>query len=165
MGRLDRVSMERASLEIALCTRAIERGMPFLGICGGMQTLAVAMGGSLIQDIATQCPDAGLHEQPTSPDLPWHGLRTEKGWEWLGERVNSTHHQAIDRPGSLSVVGRAPDGIIEAVIVKDHPFAIGVQWHPEWLDKALFFKLIQCCPSGKHKTTTIVFPSCGDSKM
>ena len=98
-----------------------------------MQAQAVALGGSLVQDIRTADPAALDHEQPTDPATPGHPLRTAPGWAWLGDAVNSTHHQAVDRLGPLVAVAHAPDGVVEAVTLPGHPFYVGVQWHPELL--------------------------------
>ncbi|MBN2800840.1 MAG: gamma-glutamyl-gamma-aminobutyrate hydrolase family protein [Deltaproteobacteria bacterium] len=145
-GRLDRVAPDRTVLELALARGALERGIPTLGVCGGMQVMAVAAGGSLVQDLWG--PPATLaHEQPTDPATPWHEVRV---WgparRWLDERepVNSTHHQAVERPGAgLEVCGVAPDGVIEVIVAVSHPFAVGVQWHPERLgDPRLYRALV-----------------------
>ena len=84
--------------------------------------------------------------QPTDPNEVWHPvslssalLRKTYGTSMI--RVNSTHHQAVDDPGSLEVAGRAPDGVIEAVVAPDHRCAVGLQWHPEYLDMAPFAML------------------------
>lgn len=135
-GRLDRVDEARTGLELPLCAACLAEGVPVLGICGGMQALAVAAGGSLVQDIGAQVVGALEHEQPTDPAQPWHPVELEGALAAaLGPRVevNSTHHQAVADPGVLAVVGRAPDGVVEAVALPGHPFAVGVQWHPELL--------------------------------
>ncbi len=147
-ARLDRVDEDRTGLELGLAAFALETGLPVLGICGGMQALAVAAGGSLIQDIASQIPGAMEHEQPTDPAQPWHPVRLEPGRlsALFGAReiqVNSTHHQAVDQPGSLHIIGRAPDGVVEVVEHPAHPFCVGVQWHPELLHSAPFHGLVQ----------------------
>jgi putative glutamine amidotransferase len=143
-GRLDGVDEARAGMELALAAAAIERGIPILGICGGLQAMAVASGGSLVQDIGTQIVGALEHEQPTDPAGAWHPIQVEEGWKDLfPEAVNSTHHQALEHCGALQPVARAPDGVIEAAVVPGHPFAMGVQWHPEWLDGPLFSKLVE----------------------
>jgi putative glutamine amidotransferase len=91
-------------------------------------------------------PGALEHEQPTDPALPWHPLRVKSGWkEYFPEAVNSTHHQAIDQQGGLTPVAWAPDAVIEAAVLLGHPFAIGVQWHPEWLEGPLFSRLVEVC--------------------
>lgn len=138
-ARIDDVDDDRTDLELKLARYCVAHNVPFLGICGGMQALAVALGGTLIQDIRTQRPDALQHEQPTSPDEPWHALEVVPPYDQLiGPGANSTHHQAVDHPGPFQVIARAPDGVIEAIALPDHPFCIGVQWHPEWLDGRLF---------------------------
>ena len=87
---------------------------------------------TVIQDIATQVPDALEHEQPTDPATPWHKVVFEApARQWLGERlqVNSTHHQAVEDAGTLAACGWSGDGIVEA-IADPATFALGVQWHP-----------------------------------
>jgi putative glutamine amidotransferase len=134
-GRLDRVDAARTGLELALARRCLDEGLPLLGLCGGLQALAVAAGGTLVQDIASDL----AHEQDAPPTEASHPvrltaghLRDAAGVDTL--RVNSTHHQAIWEPGDLRITGRAPDGVVEAAEHAAHPFALGVQWHPELLD-------------------------------
>lgn len=138
LGRLDATDEGRAALELGLAKRAMEAGLPVLGICGGMQTMAVATGGSLWQDIEAQLPAAGDHEQASDPAGPAHAVRVEDpalialfGAARLG--VNSTHHQAVRDPGALELAGWADDGVVEVIWAPSHPFALGVQWHPERL--------------------------------
>jgi putative glutamine amidotransferase len=133
-GRLDAVDEGRTSTEIALARACLDRGIPILGICGGMQALVVAAGGTLIQDLPGADDTHLAHEQPTDPATPWHPVRIDPpGDRWLGVLVdaNSTHHQAVDDPGALIACGWASDGVVEVVTAPDHPFALGVQWHPE----------------------------------
>jgi len=142
-GRLDRVDPGRTDLELALARACIERDIPVLGICGGMQVLAVAAGGSLIQDIKTGIPEALEHEQTTDPAKTWHPVSLStclirKAYGVGMIRVNSTHHQAVADPGALEIVGRAPDGVVEAVEHPDLKCCAGVQWHPELIDTAPF---------------------------
>ena len=140
-ARLDRVDAGRTNLELALARAAIQADLPTLGICGGMQALAVAGGGSLFQDIKTQVPGALEHEQSSDPATPWHPITIESGllrkaYGCSILRVNSTHHQAVDDPGCFQVTARAPDGVIEGI---EHPSlrcCVGVQWHPEAIDPA-----------------------------
>lgn len=142
-GRLDTVDEGRTQLEMTLAKKAIEDNVPLLGLCGGMQVLAVVAGGTLIQDIATHDSNALEHEQPTDPATPWHPvlLESEKWQRWFNTneiQVNSTHHQAIDALGDCVVTGRAPDGIVEAIELPELDFCVGVQWHPELVDNTLF---------------------------
>ena len=140
-ARIDRVDHGRTSLELTLARAAIEADFPVLGICGGMQALAVAGGGTLVQDIRTQVDEAMEHEQRTDPSEPWHPITIQPGLihKAIGctlLRVNSTHHQAVDDPGCFVATAHAPDGVIEAI---EHPAlrcCVGVQWHPEYIDAA-----------------------------
>lgn len=126
----------RTDYEAALLLAAWGAGMPTLGICGGMQLMAVLAGGSLYQDLRLR-PGTAVHEQPHDRAQPGHGLRVSEGSRLAGAlgatttAVNSTHHQLVDDPGSLEPVAWAPDGVIEAVEGGPGPFVLGVQWHPE----------------------------------
>lgn len=127
-ARLDRVDQARTGLELALVRECRRRRKPLLGICGGMQALVVGLGGGLLQHVDG-------HEQDDDPARAGHALTCEAGWEWLGDAVNSTHHQAVDpaRLGETVVVARAADGVVEAVVVPGLRM-LGVEWHPELLD-------------------------------
>lgn len=145
--RLDPIDDERANSELGLARLCIERDIPILGVCGGMQTLAVATGGTLIQDIATERPDAMEHQQPTDPVEGWHQVLLEPSIlrQIFGRApvVNSTHHQAVADPGIFRVAGYAPDGLIEAIELPNHGFCVGVQWHPELLGVQPFRALVE----------------------
>ena len=134
------VHPNRDATDFALLDCVFREKKPVLGICYGLQSLNVFLGGSLVQDIPSEVVNAVGHngEDIRHPVTINVGSRLA---EWSGGRslvqVNSTHHQAIDRLGrSLQVSGRAPDGIIEAVegTVSDQ-FVIAVQWHPERISK------------------------------
>ena len=130
---------ERDAFEIALVRRAIERDMPLLGICRGMQVMNVARGGSLHQHL----PEVVGHEEHRrvlgSFDGADHDVRLAPGSlaaRAAGEEHHSTkshHHQAVDRVGDgLAVTGwAAMDELTEALEVPGSRFALGVQWHPE----------------------------------
>ena len=138
------VDPERDETEVRLARWALVEGVPLLAICRGIQVLNVALGGSLIQDIPSHVPDALVHQPGPGHDraAPRHAVVISAGSRLahivgLGNvpaelQVNSFHHQAIDRvaPG-LTVTAHAPDSIIEAVEWPQHPFLVGVQWHPE----------------------------------
>ena len=147
-ARVDKIDQKRTSLELGLARRCLATNKPLLGICGGMQAMVVASGGTLIQDIGTQMPNALEHEQPTDPATGWHtvSLRSGKWRSWFGAaqiQVNSTHHQAVSQLGGFEIVGTTEDGIIEAI---EHPmqdFCVGVQWHPELIDISIFTAMAQ----------------------
>ena len=134
------VDPERDESELLLTQAALQAGTPLLAICRGIQMLNVARGGTLYADITTQVPDALRHRpgegQPATASA--HLVRIEPGsrlraiLELQETTVNSFHHQAVRAVGAgLAVTARAPDGVIEGLELPDHPFFVGVQWHPE----------------------------------
>jgi putative glutamine amidotransferase len=130
----------RTAAELALLRGALARNLPVLGICGGQQLLAVALGGTLIQHIPDAVPDALPHEQPNPRSEPGHAISVVPGTllhRIVGRatmQVNSGHHQAVATPGPHAVVNAtAPDGVIEGIEDGRYRFALGVQWHPEFL--------------------------------
>jgi putative glutamine amidotransferase len=146
----------RTAAELDLTRGALARRMPVLGICGGEQLLAVALGGTLIQHIPDAVPAALAHEQPNPRDEPGHDVAIAPGTllaRIVGAaamRVNSAHHQAVATAGPAALVNaRAPDGIIEGIEATDAPFCLGVQWHPEFLidpgDRRIFDAFIAAC--------------------
>jgi putative glutamine amidotransferase len=137
---------DRDRTDFDLFAHARRSGTPTLAICRGLQVVNVALGGSLVQDLPSQRPEALEHEtdetrrrNKTRLD---HVVRVESGTRLSGIAgagelpVNSRHHQAIDRtaPG-LTVSAVAPDGVIEAVETAE-PWMLAVQWHPENLARA-----------------------------
>ncbi len=130
--------MGRTAYEQRVLRAALDADLPVLGICGGMQLLAVAAGGSLYQDIGDEVPGAFDHEQKMDPRKPGHRVRIVEGstlHSIVGAReiqVNSTHHQAVKDAGSAKVCAVAPDNIVEAIELPGK-LALGVQWHPELL--------------------------------
>ncbi|MGH2561650.1 MAG: gamma-glutamyl-gamma-aminobutyrate hydrolase family protein [Thermomicrobiales bacterium] len=135
------VSPLRDRFEIELVHAAIERDMPMLCICRGIQVLNVALGGTLIQDVADQYGKTIEHRQQDAgidSAEPGHRVQAESGghlealFGTTDIPVNSFHHQAIRDPApGLRIEGCADDGLIEAVSVPTASFAIGLQWHPE----------------------------------
>ena len=130
----------RTAAELALVQGALARNMPVLGICGGQQLLAVALGGTLIQHIPDSIAGALEHEQPNPRNEPGHPVAVVPGTQLhriVGTgsmQVNSAHHQAVADPGPHATVNAtAPDGVIEGVEDARYRFALGLQWHPEFL--------------------------------
>lgn len=131
----------RTQFELAICKLALARNIPILGICGGQQLLAVVLGGTLIQHIPDSIENCLAHEQPNPRDEPGHSVAITPGTllhRIVGKtdiQVNSAHHQAVDQVGNGTIINAiAPDGVIEGIELPqtDHPFCLGVQWHPEY---------------------------------
>lgn len=132
--------------EMGLIERALERDMPLLGICRGMQILSVAHGGRMHQHLDTTPGHeghGGFFGKSTE-----HGVVVERGSQLasiMGDSftVNSLHHQGVSDAGSLEVSARADhDGLIEGVERKDKKFCLGVQWHPERKGHDLLFSAL-----------------------
>jgi putative glutamine amidotransferase len=128
------VDMERDEVEIAAVRAARVAGLRVLGICRGLQLLAVADGGTLVSDVVSAGYDD--HWDETRQYEPVHGIDVKAGSLaelalGTAERVNSIHHQAVAEPGGvLTPTAWAPDGLIEAL---EGPDVLGIQWHPERL--------------------------------
>jgi len=136
------VDQERDEAELELLNLALQYKKPFLGICRGIQLINVGTGGTLYTDIRDQVPGALEHDFSVGfpRNHPAHSLKVNPGTRLakiLGSTsmmVNSLHHQGVKEIGSgVEPVAFAPDGLVEALEIRDHPFAIGVQWHPECL--------------------------------
>ncbi|SCL21567.1 putative glutamine amidotransferase [Micromonospora rhizosphaerae] len=125
---------DRDAGELALLTAALATDLPVLGVCRGMQLLAVAHGGALHQHL----PDVVGHDghRPAPGVYGAHPVRFTPG-SLAGsvmsgvDSVNSYHHQAVADPGGLTVTGWGEDGVVEAVEDPRRRFVLGVQWHPE----------------------------------
>ena len=146
----------RTAFELAIVKGALERDLPILGICGGEQLLAVALGGTLIQHIPDEVADCLAHEQPNPRTEPGHDVTLTAGSllaRIAGKKsipVNSAHHQAVKSvPDAITVNARSGDGVIEGIEDPARRFCIGVQWHPEYhispADTALFQAFIKAC--------------------
>ncbi|HEX3560220.1 MAG TPA: gamma-glutamyl-gamma-aminobutyrate hydrolase family protein [Pyrinomonadaceae bacterium] len=155
--RLGSVHPLRDSTDLLLLSASEERRIPLLAICYGMQILNVSRGGTLIQDIATEVPEAIKHEQGAPRERPSHRikLRAESLPAILTGResllVNSHHHQALEVCGrDLQATAWSADGLVEAVEdTRKGRWVVGVQWHPEmgWegeeLSRALFAAFVR----------------------
>ena len=128
------VSRERDLIELALAKQAMKDDRPMLGICRGIQTLTIAAGGSLIQDLPTE---PICHASRAERSSPYHTVKIEadsKLHEIYGVTeltTNSFHHQGADAIGSLRIIARAEDGVVEGLEKGGCRFVLGVQWHPE----------------------------------
>ena len=178
------VNPRRDAQELLLVHLAVDRQIPVLGICRGIQVLTAALGGKLYQDIKTQHDRPCIeHSQTIARGLPSHEVRLEKdsmlyglfGKETLA--VNSFHHQAVKEvPEGFRVTAMAPDGIIEGMESTAFRPILGVQWHPEcfilendrnmmpifgwFIDQARLFSRAK----GLHSKTIILDSHC-DSPM
>lgn len=148
----------RTDFELGITQAMLAADKPVLGICGGQQLLAVALGGSLIQHIPDEIKNPLAHEQPNPRNEPGHevticeGTLLHKIGGALRTAVNSAHHQAVkDVPGHVKINALASDGVIEGIEDPARKFCIGVQWHPEFhispVDAKLFEAFIQACRS------------------
>jgi putative glutamine amidotransferase len=148
------IEPERETTDFALLDLLVETRKPTLAICLGCQELNVARGGTLYLDLPTDGPPQSLaHDGKRGPAT--HPVQVEPGSllaRALGAagriEVNTRHHQGIARVGqAVRVTARADDGLAEGIELEDHPFCLGVQWHPEEIDddrqRGLFAALIE----------------------
>lgn len=144
--RLKEIEPPRDSVELETIKKALERDMPILGICRGIQTLNVAVGGTLFQDISSLISTEIEHSNAWNSVLDpktsqyHHPIEIDPSsrlFEIIGEKsivVNSYHHQSVkDVAPGFKVVARAPDGIVEGMESLNHSFVLGVQCHIELL--------------------------------
>jgi putative glutamine amidotransferase len=130
---------DRDAAEIALCLRALDRDLPVLGICRGMQLLNVALGGGLIQHLPDSVGHGDHRRSLGSFDNADHDVRLEPGslaaraCGELRHKTKSHHHQAVDELGEGLVASgwSVLDDLVEAIEVPSSRWALGVQWHPE----------------------------------
>lgn len=130
----------RTSFEIEIASRALEKNLPLLGICGGQQLINVVLGGTLIQHIPDEVPDCLNHIQPEARDKTCHSIRVLKETHLYhilqteNLAVNSIHHQAVKNPAPGVVINAlAPDGVVEGLEAPAYRFCMGLQWHPEFI--------------------------------
>ncbi|RVU55709.1 gamma-glutamyl-gamma-aminobutyrate hydrolase family protein [Anaerosphaera multitolerans] len=152
------ISPKRDAFESELMRAAIEKDIPLLAICRGMQLLNIVQGGSLYQDIDSQYKTSLKHINEEPFDKLVHSVEIIKdnpfGSVFKKDllEVNSLHHQAIKDLGSnLKVFSKSTDGLVEGIYMEDKKFICGVQWHPEFLyktcedNKNLLLKFIESC--------------------
>ncbi|NOZ72878.1 MAG: gamma-glutamyl-gamma-aminobutyrate hydrolase family protein [Chloroflexi bacterium] len=157
--RLGIVDAERDRVEILLARWAVAANKPIFGVCRGHQVMNVAMGGTMYQDVETMMVGADRHDfrgNGYARDFLSHSVQLQAD-SHVGRitgtqiAVNSLHHQAIRTIGQrVRVVGKSPGGVIEAIEIEGHPFAMGVQWHPEELVADpimlnLFRRFVEAC--------------------
>lgn len=151
------INRERDLAELLTARLAFNRQIPTLGICRGIQTLAIALGGKVAQDIQEAASPGTViikHTQDADRSEPTHSVRIADGsilsgiYEGETIHVNSFHHQAVAQPGPhFRITATAPDGTVEAIESTEHKAVMGVQWHPEWLEeegRRLFKWLVDC---------------------
>lgn len=140
--KLGTINTVRDHAELLTVKHAYNRNIPMLGICRGIQAIAISLDGHIAQDIS----DRTTHNHSQEEDRPvtTHEvtIRSEEIQASILQslyptptiRVNSFHHQAVDNPGKrFRTIATSPDGIIEAMESTEHKPIMGVQWHPEWL--------------------------------
>jgi len=147
---------ERTNFEIAMTKGSLDRKIPILGVCAGEQLLNVLLGGTLVQHIPDEIPNALEHQQPTPRTEAWHDVTVQTGTmlydivQTTRLSVNSNHHQAVKDTGEhVKVSAHADDGVVEAIEYTQHPFCLGVEWHPELEvssgDRAIMQAFIAAC--------------------
>jgi putative glutamine amidotransferase len=140
--KVDGVDLDRDRVEIQLLQDALQKELPFLGICRGLQVINVATGGSLYEDLVDQHPAHTRHqfsgEYPR--DYLAHEVQVDPASRLAGIlgstilKVNSLHHQGIrSLAPRLQSSALSPDGVVEAIELPSYPFGMAVQWHPECL--------------------------------
>ena len=128
----------RVAFELAITKAALKKNIPVLGICGGLQVINVALGGTIIQHIPEAVPLSLGHQQSAPPHEACHPIEVIRDTllhKITGQTdfsVNSFHHQAVREPGTGIIINaRAPDGVIEGIEAPQYRFCLGLQWHPE----------------------------------
>jgi putative glutamine amidotransferase len=135
--RTTKISHRRDQFEMTLLKEALDRDLPVLAVCHGMQLLSVHLGGTLDQHLADD-PKRIDHDPSDPTPSPVHKVHVDQGsplaeiFDGTEIAVNSAHHQGLDgAPDALQEIAWAEDGVLEGVVSRDHTFVVGVQWHPE----------------------------------
>ena len=162
--KLQEICPERDDFDFLLYRLAKEHSLPILGICRGFQLMNVSEGGKLYQDLSLKNTDSLKHSQGHGPSIPTHTVKVEPGskfYEILGKeeiRVNSFHHQAVKSTSeNVAISGKALDNVVEAIELKNYPFGLGVQFHPEMLQakeedmKKIFAALVSAAKEYREK--------------
>lgn len=145
------ITPDRDTFEMKLGKAVIAAGKPTLGICRGIQAMNVAAGGSLWQDIHSQCC-LGEHCPKDENDKPRHTVSLNgRLAEIIGcssVETNSYHHQSVKEvPAGADILAHTSDGVVEAFALRNHPYYLGVQWHPEldpdWVSEKIFTDFIK----------------------
>ena len=165
--RTRHVSQRRDRFELTLLGEALERDMPVLAICHGMQLLNVHLGGTLDQHLLDD-PKRLDHYRDRPIAEPAHSVSFTEGSllaDIVGEvraDVNTHHHQGLDDVSDvLEQVGWAEDGVLEAVVSRDHSWVVGVQWHPEAMapvdpiELAIFEAFVEACENYRGATAGV----------
>ncbi len=160
-----KIQLYRDDLEFRMFAQIYQTKKPILAICRGAQLVNVALGGTLFQDIPSECPSEIPHRQAEPKFSFSHSVSIQRDtplYALIGKermRANSFHHQAIKKLGSgLSVMAIADDGVIEAVYSTENRYLRAYQWHPERLcercedNKLLFENFIRACAAKKELT-------------
>lgn len=142
---------KRSSFDIELTKKALEKDIPFFGICAGMQALNIVRGGTLFQYIPEDLPHARNHQQEECRQVAVHDLDVKENTllykcnqNQTHNLTNTSHRQCINKVGqNLIVSGLCNDGVIEAIEDPDLQFCLGVQWHPEFLVTDLDHRIIE----------------------
>lgn len=162
--KLQEICPERDDFDFLLYRLAKEHSLPILGICRGFQLMNVSEGGKLYQDLSLKNTESLKHSQGHGPSIPTHTVKVESGskfYKILGKeeiRVNSFHHQAVKSTSeNVAISGKALDNVVEAIELKNYPFGLGVQFHPEMLQakeedmKKIFAALVSAAKEYREK--------------